>query len=71
VACAPPSTLARCQAEDIDAELGELVLGSHPGRRDDNELTVAKLIGLSVQKRWRVWPNVPSANASTRSGRTE
>jgi ornithine cyclodeaminase/alanine dehydrogenase-like protein (mu-crystallin family) len=37
------------RAEDIDAELGELVLGSHPGRRDDNELTVAKLIGLGVQ----------------------
>lgn len=37
------------QAEDIDAELGELVLGSHPGRQDDHELTVAKLIGLGVQ----------------------
>jgi ornithine cyclodeaminase/alanine dehydrogenase-like protein (mu-crystallin family) len=34
---------------DIDAELGELVLGSRPGRRDDNQLTIAKLIGLGVQ----------------------
>jgi ornithine cyclodeaminase/alanine dehydrogenase-like protein (mu-crystallin family) len=37
------------KAADIDAELGELVLGSHPGRRDDTQLTIAKLIGLGAQ----------------------
>jgi ornithine cyclodeaminase/alanine dehydrogenase-like protein (mu-crystallin family) len=37
------------QAGDIHAELGELVLGHRPGRRDDSQLTVAKLIGLGVQ----------------------
>jgi ornithine cyclodeaminase/alanine dehydrogenase-like protein (mu-crystallin family) len=37
------------QPGNIDAELGELVLGSQPGRQDDHQLTVAKLIGLGVQ----------------------
>jgi ornithine cyclodeaminase len=37
------------QADDVHAELGELLLGRHPGRRDDSQLTVAKLIGLGVQ----------------------
>jgi ornithine cyclodeaminase/alanine dehydrogenase-like protein (mu-crystallin family) len=37
------------QADGIYAELGELVLGSHPGRTDKTQLTVAKLIGLGVQ----------------------
>jgi ornithine cyclodeaminase len=37
------------QADDVHVELGELVLGRHPGRRDDSQLTVAKLIGLGVQ----------------------
>lgn len=32
-----------------DAELGELVLGRHPGRRDARQITVAKLIGLGVE----------------------
>lgn len=37
------------QADDVRTELGELVLGRRPGRRDDSQLTVAKLIGLGVQ----------------------
>jgi ornithine cyclodeaminase/alanine dehydrogenase-like protein (mu-crystallin family) len=37
------------QADDIRVELGDLVLGRHPGRTDDTQLTVAKLIGLGVQ----------------------
>ncbi|MGH3208779.1 MAG: ornithine cyclodeaminase family protein [Trebonia sp.] len=37
------------RGDDIHAELGELVLGRHPGRTDDTQLTVAKLIGLGVQ----------------------
>jgi ornithine cyclodeaminase len=36
-------------ATDIDAEIGELLLGVHPGRRDGTQITVAKLIGLGVQ----------------------
>jgi ornithine cyclodeaminase len=34
---------------DIDAEIGELVLGAHPGRQNGTQLTLAKLIGLGVQ----------------------
>lgn len=37
------------QAGGIHAELGELILNRYPGRRDDSQLTVAKLIGLGVQ----------------------
>ncbi|WP_214319151.1 ornithine cyclodeaminase family protein [Nonomuraea sediminis] len=31
------------------AEIGEIILGRHPGRVDERQLTVAKLIGLGVQ----------------------
>lgn len=34
---------------DIDAEIGELVLGTQPGRQDDEQITIAKLIGLGIQ----------------------
>ncbi|SDZ33929.1 ornithine cyclodeaminase [Amycolatopsis xylanica] len=34
---------------DVDAEVGDLVLGRHPGRRDAAEISVAKLVGLGVQ----------------------
>lgn len=34
---------------DVDAEVGELVLGRHPGRQSDTQVTIAKLIGLGVQ----------------------
>ena len=33
----------------IRAELGELLVGSHPGRTDDRELTVFKSLGLAVE----------------------
>ncbi|MFI6323513.1 ornithine cyclodeaminase family protein [Nonomuraea sp. NPDC050556] len=33
----------------IDAELGELILGRHPGRTHPAQITVAKLIGLGIQ----------------------
>ena len=36
-------------AEAIDADLGGLVLGDHPGRRDPDQITIAKLIGLGIQ----------------------
>jgi ornithine cyclodeaminase/alanine dehydrogenase-like protein (mu-crystallin family) len=35
--------------EHIRAELGELLVGKHPGRADDEELTVFKSLGLAVE----------------------
>jgi ornithine cyclodeaminase/alanine dehydrogenase-like protein (mu-crystallin family) len=35
--------------DHIRAELGELLVGSRPGRRDDSELTVFKSLGLAVE----------------------
>jgi ornithine cyclodeaminase len=35
--------------DHILAELGELLVGGHPGRRDDDELTVFKSLGLAVE----------------------
>lgn len=36
-------------AEDALVELGEIVAGSHPGRRTDDEITIADLTGVAVQ----------------------
>jgi ornithine cyclodeaminase/alanine dehydrogenase-like protein (mu-crystallin family) len=35
--------------EHIKAELGEVLIGSHPGRSSDDELTVFKSLGLAVE----------------------
>ena len=35
--------------EQIAAELGEVLIGSHPGRTSDDELTVFKSLGLGVE----------------------
>lgn len=35
--------------DHILAELGELLVGAHPGRRDDAELTLFKSLGLAVE----------------------
>ena len=35
--------------EHIRAELGEVLIGRHPGRQDDDELTVFKSLGLAVE----------------------
>jgi ornithine cyclodeaminase len=35
--------------EHIAAELGEVLVGAHPGRTSDEELTVFKSLGLAVQ----------------------
>jgi ornithine cyclodeaminase len=35
--------------DHIRAELGELLVGSAPGRRDDGELTLFKSLGLAVE----------------------
>ena len=31
------------------AELGELLIGTHPGRRDDDELTLFKSLGIAAE----------------------
>jgi ornithine cyclodeaminase/alanine dehydrogenase-like protein (mu-crystallin family) len=41
--------LAGLGPEDIRAELGEVLIGSGEGRRDDGELTVFKSLGLAVE----------------------
>jgi ornithine cyclodeaminase len=35
--------------EHIRGELGELLVGAEPGRRDDTELTLFKSLGLAVE----------------------
>ncbi len=35
--------------DDVDAQLGDLVTGAHPGRTDDEQVTVADLTGVGVQ----------------------
>jgi ornithine cyclodeaminase len=35
--------------DHIRAELGELIVGAHPGRSDDEELTLFKSLGLAVE----------------------
>ncbi|MFD1537269.1 ornithine cyclodeaminase family protein [Nonomuraea guangzhouensis] len=39
----------RAAGADVDAELGELLLGRHPGRADRSQITIAKLVGLGIQ----------------------
>jgi ornithine cyclodeaminase len=41
--------LAGLGAEDITAELGEVLVGAHPGRTNAAELTVFKSLGLAVE----------------------
>jgi ornithine cyclodeaminase/alanine dehydrogenase-like protein (mu-crystallin family) len=41
--------LAGLGAEDITAELGEALVGAHPGRTNAAELTVFKSLGLAVE----------------------
>ena len=41
--------LAGLGEEHIHAELGEVLIGAHPGRADEDELTVFKSLGLAVE----------------------
>ena len=41
--------LAGLGEEHIRAELGEVLIGAHPGRADEDELTVFKSLGLAVE----------------------
>jgi ornithine cyclodeaminase len=36
-------------ADHIQAELGEVLIGRHPGRRTQGELTLFKSLGISVE----------------------
>lgn len=36
-------------ADEIDGELGDLVAAKLVGRRDEQDITVAKLVGLAIQ----------------------
>jgi ornithine cyclodeaminase len=44
-----PSGAPELQGRDVDAELGELVTGAHPGRSDPNQITLYKSVGVAVQ----------------------
>jgi alanine dehydrogenase len=44
-----PSGAPELQGRDVDAELGELVAGGHPGRTDPNQITLYKSVGVAVQ----------------------
>jgi ornithine cyclodeaminase len=35
--------------DDVSAELGDVILGNHPGRTRDDEITVCDLTGVGVQ----------------------
>jgi ornithine cyclodeaminase len=41
--------LAGLGEDHIRAELGEVLIGAHPGRADEEELTVFKSLGLAVE----------------------
>ena len=44
-----PMGQGRCCAEHIAAELGEIVLGSKPGRTGADEITFFKSVGVAIQ----------------------
>ncbi|WP_327064509.1 ornithine cyclodeaminase family protein [Kitasatospora sp. NBC_01302] len=44
-----PITEGLIGLDHIQAELGEVLLGAHPGRREEREVTVFKSLGLGVQ----------------------
>jgi ornithine cyclodeaminase len=41
--------LAGLGEDAIEAELGDVLVGAHPGRAGDEELTVFKSLGLAVE----------------------
>lgn len=44
-----PIERGQFSADQIHAELGEIVLGTRPGRRDDQQITYFKSVGLAIQ----------------------
>ncbi len=44
-----PIEAGRLSADDIHAELGEIIHGDRPGRDSDDQITVFKSVGLAVQ----------------------
>jgi ornithine cyclodeaminase/alanine dehydrogenase-like protein (mu-crystallin family) len=39
----------RHSTRTVDTEIGELLLGHHPGRQDPTQISIAKLVGLGIQ----------------------
>ena len=50
-------------AEDVDAELGEVLGGSHPGRTSDEQVTVYGGVGLAFQDAIAAWTVYERARA--------
>lgn len=44
-----PIEEGRLRSADIQAELGEVILGMHPGRRSGDEITLFKSLGLGIE----------------------
>ncbi len=53
----------------IEAELGEVLLGRHPGRESEDEITLFESLGLGVEDlgaAWRIYERAVAAGAGTR-----
>jgi ornithine cyclodeaminase/alanine dehydrogenase-like protein (mu-crystallin family) len=61
-----PITEGLVSPDHIQAELGEVLLGKHPGRRSAQEITIFKSLGLGVQD---IMSGFAIAEAATASGR--
>jgi len=51
----------RLHTADIQAELGEVILGAHPGRRSSEEVTLFKSLGLGIEDVVAAWHVVTAA----------
>ncbi len=51
----------RLRTADIQAELGEVILGAHPGRRSSEEVTLFKSLGLGIEDVVAAWHVVTAA----------
>lgn len=58
-------------AEAIDAEIGEVFAGSHPGRSRQNQITVYGAVGLAFQDLVTAWQVYQTARSSERYERFE
>jgi len=61
-------TIVSAEREAIDAELGELLAGAHPGRTSPSEITVFGGVGLAFQDLVVAWEVYRLAGA-LRAGR--
>jgi ornithine cyclodeaminase len=56
-----PITEGRLSRTDIQAELGEVILGTHPGRGSSGEITLFKSLGLGIEDVVAAWHVVAEA----------